>query len=116
MDFRILGPVEVRDDDGPLMLGGRKQRALLAVLLLHGNQVLSTDSLISALWDDSPPETAATALQGYVSQLRGTGTVKEARRKEALTSLKRFVRFLRDTERMDYDAADYALEVLKGRG
>src|SRR5262245_39889151 len=70
MDFRILGPLEVRDDDGPLELGGRKQRSLLAVLLLHGNQVLSTDSLISALWDDSLPETAATALQGYVSQLR----------------------------------------------
>src|SRR5262245_19107148 len=70
MDFRILGPVEVRDDDGPLKLGGRKQRALLAVLLLQGNQVLSTVSLISALWDDSPPETAATALHGYVSQLR----------------------------------------------
>jgi hypothetical protein len=55
-------------------------------------------------------------VSGYVSQLHATGSVKEARRKEALTSLKRFVRFLRDTERMDYDAAEDALEVLKGRG
>jgi DNA-binding SARP family transcriptional activator len=56
MDFRILGPLEVRDDaDRPLELGGRKQRALLAVLLLHANRVLTTDSLIAALWGDSPP-------------------------------------------------------------
>jgi DNA-binding SARP family transcriptional activator len=71
MDFRILGPLEVRGDaERPLELGGRKQRALLAVLLLHANRVLSSDSLIGALWGDSPPETAPTALQGYVSQLR----------------------------------------------
>jgi DNA-binding SARP family transcriptional activator/class 3 adenylate cyclase len=73
MDFHILGPLEVRgDDDRPLELGGRKQRALLAVLLLHANRVLSSDSLVEALWGESPPGTAATALQGYVSQLRKT--------------------------------------------
>jgi DNA-binding SARP family transcriptional activator len=71
MDFRILGPLEVRGDgDRALRLGGRKQRALLAALLLHANRVLSSHSLVEALWGDSPPETAATALQGYVSQLR----------------------------------------------
>src|SRR5713226_6294609 len=71
MDFHILGPLEVRGDgDRPLELGGRKQRALLAVLLLNANRVLSSQRLVEALWGDSPPETAATALQGYVSQLR----------------------------------------------
>jgi DNA-binding SARP family transcriptional activator/pimeloyl-ACP methyl ester carboxylesterase len=71
MDFRILGPLEVRDDAGRSReLGGRKQRALLAVLLLNANRVLSADRLVEALWGDSPPATAAIALQGYVSKLR----------------------------------------------
>src|SRR5438034_1029233 len=71
MDFRILGPIEVRGGgEYPLDLGGRKQRVLLTALVLDANRVISTDRLIEALWGDSPPGTAATALQGYVSQLR----------------------------------------------
>lgn len=70
MDFRILGPLEVRDDRGELSLGGGKQRALLALLLIHPNESLSTDRLIDELWDEQPPPTAAKILQNYVSQLR----------------------------------------------
>ena len=70
MDFRILGPLEVRDDGGELSLGGGKQRALLALLLIHPNESLSTDRLIDELWDEQPPPTAAKILQNYVSQLR----------------------------------------------
>jgi DNA-binding SARP family transcriptional activator len=70
MDFRILGPVEVHDGDGPLATGGAKPRALLAILLLHANEVVSNDRLIDALWGERPPETAAKALQVHVSQLR----------------------------------------------
>jgi predicted ATPase/DNA-binding SARP family transcriptional activator len=70
MDFRILGPLEVFSDGETLDLGGRKQRALLAMLLLDANRVVSRDRLIEALWDDKPPETALKALQVYVSQLR----------------------------------------------
>src|SRR5439155_5669070 len=70
MDFRILGPLEVIEDGHVLDLGGQKQRALLAVLLLHANEVVSSDRLIDALWPERPPETAAKALQVYVSQLR----------------------------------------------
>jgi DNA-binding SARP family transcriptional activator len=51
-------------------LGGSKQRALLALLLLHANRVVSRDRLIDELWDGSPPDTASTALQVHVSQLR----------------------------------------------
>jgi len=54
MDFRLLGPLEVAGDDGSLTLGGIKQRSLLAMLLLHANQVVSTDRLIDALWGASP--------------------------------------------------------------
>ena len=52
MDFRILGPLEVFDGDRPLALGGTKQRALLALLLLHANEVVSRDRLIEELWGE----------------------------------------------------------------
>ena len=70
MEFYILGPLEVRDERGGLSLGGGKQRALLALLLIHPNESLSIDRLIEELWDESPPPTAAKILQNYVSQLR----------------------------------------------
>ena len=72
MEFRILGPLEVIEDGQALDLGGQKQRALLAVLLLHANEIISADRLIEALWPERPPDTAAKALQVYVSQLRKT--------------------------------------------
>jgi YVTN family beta-propeller protein len=70
MDFRILGPLEVSDEGRVLKLGGAKQRALLALLLLHANEPVSRDRLIDELWGDEVPETAATAIQVHVSQLR----------------------------------------------
>jgi DNA-binding SARP family transcriptional activator len=70
MDFRILGPLEVEDDGRVLPLGGSKQRALLAILLLHANETVSRDRLIEGLWGERPPNTAATALQVHVSGLR----------------------------------------------
>jgi DNA-binding SARP family transcriptional activator len=70
MDFRILGPLEVSDEGRVLALGGTRQRALLALLLLNANQVVSSDRLIDELWGDEPPESGATALQVRVSQLR----------------------------------------------
>ena len=69
-DFRILGPLEVVDNGATIDLGGQKQRALLAMLLLHPNEVVSTDRLIDALWEDDPPAQAQKALQVYVSGLR----------------------------------------------
>jgi len=70
MEFRILGPLEVYSDGQPVDLGGAKQRALLAVLLLHANQVVSQDSLIESLWESDPPASAQKALQMYVYGLR----------------------------------------------
>src|SRR5712691_13145430 len=72
MEFGILGPLEVRRAGEPLPLGGAKQRALLAILLLNANRVVSSDRLIDALWEEQPPETAQKALQVHVSQLRKT--------------------------------------------
>ena len=70
MEFRILGPLEVISDGQALDLGGAKQRALLAVLLLNPNEVVSRDRLIDALWEENPPDTAQKALQVHVSRLR----------------------------------------------
>ena len=69
MEFRILGPLEVLSEGQPLNLGGQKQRALLVLLLLEANQVVTNDRAIDALWEP-PPRTAQKALQVYVSQLR----------------------------------------------
>ena len=70
MDFGILGPLEVSDDGGVLSLRGTKQRALLALLLLHANEVVSTDRLMDQLWGDDPPDSGTAALQVRVSKLR----------------------------------------------
>src|SRR5262245_15160058 len=70
MEFRILGPIEVVDDERAIALGPSKQRAVLAILLLHLNEVVARERLIEDLWGERAPATAATALNGYVSQLR----------------------------------------------
>ena len=70
MDYRILGSFEVRAGGRLVGLGGEKPRALLAVLLLHRNEVVSADRLIDDLWGESPPETALRTLRAYVSRLR----------------------------------------------
>jgi len=71
MEFRILGPLEAWEGGAPVAIGGAKQRALLAIFLLHANQVVSIDRLINALWEE-PPANATKAVQVYVSRLRKT--------------------------------------------
>jgi DNA-binding SARP family transcriptional activator len=70
MRYDVLGPLEVSDDGRPVEVTGRRQRALLAVLLLHANRVVPVERIVDALWGDEPPETAAKAVQVLVSQLR----------------------------------------------
>jgi DNA-binding SARP family transcriptional activator len=70
LEFRVLGPVEAIVDGRPVALPAAKPRALLAVLLLNRNRVVSVGRLVDDLWGEQPPETATKALQGYVSQLR----------------------------------------------
>ena len=68
--FLVLGPLEVRLDGQELDLGSGRQRALLALLLVHRGEVVSSDRLIDELWAGNPPASALKVLQGYVSQLR----------------------------------------------
>jgi len=89
LDFRILGPLEIRAGNQELTCRGRKQRLLLGVLLLHANEVVSSDRLIDALWGERSPDTARKALQVHVAGLRqllepgraggGAGRVLETR-------------------------------------
>jgi len=69
--FRVLGPLEVETDDGrSIEIGGGRQRAVLAVLLLRAGEVVSKESLITSIWGETPPKAAVTALQNAIVALR----------------------------------------------
>jgi DNA-binding SARP family transcriptional activator len=70
MRFQVLGPLEVEADNGPVALGGPKERLLLALLLTRPNQVVSVEALVRGLWAEQPPPTAAKTLQSHVKRLR----------------------------------------------
>ncbi len=70
MEFRILGPLDAVDDGRPAVLTGGKQKALLALLLLHAGRVLPVERLVDDLWGDEVPESARKMVQIFVSQLR----------------------------------------------
>jgi DNA-binding SARP family transcriptional activator/nucleotide-binding universal stress UspA family protein len=70
LEFRILGPLEVVGEHGPLRLGGPKQRATLAILLLNVNRVVSVDRLADDLYSGATPVTAVTQVQRQISELR----------------------------------------------
>src|SRR6186997_643106 len=68
-EFRILGPLEASGEDGPIALGGPRQRALLAALLLRAGRVVPTEQLVDELYAE-PPKTATTSVQNAVVALR----------------------------------------------
>ncbi|MEN3341097.1 MAG: hypothetical protein V7644_501 [Actinomycetota bacterium] len=79
IEFRILGPVEAREEGRRLPLGAPKQRALLAFLLLNAEAAVSRDRLVDALWNGSAPRSAVASLQVYVHGLRralGSGRIE----------------------------------------
>jgi DNA-binding SARP family transcriptional activator len=79
LEFRILGRLEVVEHGSQLPLGGARQRALLALLVLHRRQTISRDRLVEELWGERCPPTAAKTVQVYISRLRkvlGEGIVE----------------------------------------
>ena len=70
VQVRLLGPLEIEGEDGPLPISGSKLRAVLAMLALDAGRAVSTDRLAEALWQDDPPAGATNALQRLVSKLR----------------------------------------------
>ena len=70
MQFRVLGPLEVDAGGGAIPLGGPKQRAVLAHLLLRANQLVPAETLVDEIWGDESPQQARNIIQTYVSHLR----------------------------------------------
>jgi len=70
MEFRVLGPLEAREGDRSLPLGGTKQRALAALLVLDANRVVSRERLIDELWGEEPPGTAVATVQESLRHAR----------------------------------------------
>jgi DNA-binding SARP family transcriptional activator len=70
IEFRVLGSFEVVEGDRALALGSPRQRALLAVLLVHRGEPVSSERLVDELWGEQAPASAIKIVQGYVSNLR----------------------------------------------
>src|SRR5262245_63016633 len=70
VEFRVLGPLEVVLGDDVLTPRGARQRALLALLLLHANEVVPSERLIDEIWGDEAPASGLSALHVRISQLR----------------------------------------------
>ena len=131
MEFRVLGSMEVIENSrGPIPIGGPKQRAVLAHLLLRANHLVPTDVLIDEVWGEEPPETVRNALQTYASHLRkalgperleGSRVGYILRADPAELDAVRFQSLLRDARRLlpiDAKAAvgtfDHALDLWRG--
>jgi WD40 repeat protein/DNA-binding SARP family transcriptional activator len=70
VEFRILGSIQMAGDDGPIRLGGPRQRAVLTILLLHANRLVPVETIADDLYGDAAPATAVAQVQDHVSQLR----------------------------------------------
>jgi DNA-binding SARP family transcriptional activator/tetratricopeptide (TPR) repeat protein len=103
MEFRILGPLEVISDDGPVEVRGAKPRGLLGLLLVHANEVVPPDRLIDDLWEGEPPRSATATLQTYVSQLRKLLPLASLRTRAA--------GYVLDVEPEEFDALRFELAV-----
>ena len=79
MEFKVLGPLEVIGPRGAIKIGSGLQRAILALLVLHVGETISTDHLIDEVWGDDPPPSAQHAIGVHVSRLRqalGVGCIE----------------------------------------
>ncbi len=70
MDFRVLGPLTVHTESGPIEIGSGKQRAILAVLILNSGQVVSTDRLLDLVWGEEQPAGGVQAVRFHIWKLR----------------------------------------------
>jgi DNA-binding SARP family transcriptional activator len=66
----VLGPLSIRFEDRSIMVPAAKQRAVLAILLMNANRVVSVDEIADMLWDGLPPQTARVTIRGYIRRLR----------------------------------------------
>jgi DNA-binding SARP family transcriptional activator/tetratricopeptide (TPR) repeat protein len=115
VEYRILGPLEVIDGGQRLRLGGVKQRAVLAILLLNANRVVSVDRLVDDLWEGRPPGSAIGTLQTYVSHLRDLLEPRRDRRTAAQVLVTRSPGYLLRVGADDLDALRLERLVVQGQ-
>ncbi len=106
VDVRVLGPLQLDHAGSSVPLGGTKQRAVLAMLALRANHVVSTDALVHGLWGDSAPRNATNAVQVYVSRLRKALTVAGLQGGECTVS-RRVPGYVLEMDQSDVDVARF---------
>jgi predicted ATPase/DNA-binding SARP family transcriptional activator len=111
VEFHILGPLEVTNGGKPVPVAGSRERAVLVMLLLAANQVVSTDRLVEDLWGDHPPERPQRALQVFISRLRKI--LRDATGEEHLATEPPGYRLLVDPA--DVDATHFEALLAEGR-
>ncbi len=116
MEFRALGPLAVSQGDRLLALGGPKQRVLLALLVIHANEVVSADRLADELWGDDPPADPGGTMQVYVSNLRKRLEPDRGRTAPPELLLTRAPGYVLQVEPSQVDALRFAELVAGGRG
>jgi WD40 repeat protein/DNA-binding SARP family transcriptional activator len=114
MKFKILGPLEVVDGDGPIEISSPTQRALLAMLLLTPNSVISSDRLLDQVWDHEPPSGGLNTLRFHVSKLRDALQPDRASGEEGLVITKS-PGYSLVTDPENVDAAQFELLVQEAR-
>jgi DNA-binding SARP family transcriptional activator len=115
MEIRILGPLEVVAGLDPVDLPSGKARLLLAALVVHANQVVSTDRLFEFLWRGQPPESAANTLQTYVSHLRRSLEPNRTPRRQSRLVITREPGYLLAVDRDQVDAVRFERLVEQAR-
>lgn len=115
MQFNILGPVEALRGGELLDLGGRKQRAVLAVLILNVGRVVTVDRFVDELWGDEPPARALGTLQAYVSNLRRVLEPDRAPRTPATVLASRAPGYVLQVPDVDVDAVRFERAVTHAR-
>src|ERR1044071_1468304 len=116
LDFRLLGLLVVLDREGrPVEIGPRKERAILAMLLINPGEVLPLDRLIDQLWADEPPSSATGTLQAYISQLRRALEPDRAPRTPPRTLLTREPGYLLDIDPTQVDLVRFTRDIDAGR-
>ena len=105
MRFCVLGPLEAYTDGRSVPVGGGRQRALLALLLVHAGEVVSRDRLIEELWAGNPPPGASQSLDAYLSRVKLTRLTSRT-----IVSVPELKRALDDVRRNEFSVGDQELE------
>ncbi len=115
MDFRLLGPLEVAGQSGPVHLAKRQQRLVLTALLLRAGALVPTDSLVESLWPDAQPPGARESLHSHIARLRQSIEPNHSRRgpPERLLTARPGYRLV--VERGELDVYRFEANAVRGR-